>query len=64
MIKIQVPATTANIGCGFDTLGMALTLYSTFTFEKNDGFKITGCPEKYQNEDNLVITSYKKVFNK
>ena len=64
MIKIQVPATTANIGCGFDTLGMALTLYSTFTFEKNDDYKITGCPEKYQNEDNLVITSYKKVFNK
>ena len=64
MIKIQVPATTANIGCGFDTLGMALTLYSTFTFEKNNEFKITGCPEKYQNENNLVITSYKKVFEK
>ena len=64
MIKIKVPATTANIGCGFDTLGCALTLYSTFTFEKNDIFKITGCDEKYQNEDNLVITSYKKVFEK
>lgn len=64
MIKIQVPATTANIGCGFDTLGMALTLYSTFTFDKNDCFKITGCDTKYQNEDNLVITSYKKVFEK
>ena len=62
MIKIKVPATTANIGCGFDTLGCALTLYSTFTFDRNNSFKITGCPEKYQNEDNLVITSYKKVF--
>lgn len=63
MIKIKVPATTANIGCGFDTLGCALTLYSTFTFDKNESFKITGCPEKYQNVENLVITSYKKVFN-
>lgn len=62
MIKIKVPATTANIGCGFDTLGCALTLYSTFTFDRNDSFKITGCPEKFQNEDNLVVTSYKKVF--
>ena len=64
MIKITVPATTANIGCGFDSLGMALSLYSTFTFDQNDKFVITGCPEKYQNEDNLVITSYKKVFHK
>lgn len=62
MIKITVPATTANMGCGFDTLGCALSLYSHFTLEKSDYFKITGCPEKYQNEDNLVITSYKKVF--
>ena len=64
MIKIRVPATTANIGCGFDTLGMALTLYSTFTFNINSEFKVTGCPIKYQNENNLVITSYKKVFEK
>ena len=39
MIEIKVPATTANIGCGFDTLGCALTLYSTFTFDKNESFK-------------------------
>ena len=62
MIKITVPATTANIGCGFDSLGCALTLYSTFTFEKSEKFKISGCPVKYQNIDNLVLVSYKKVF--
>lgn len=62
MIQIKVPATTANMGCGFDTLGCALTLYSTFTFKKSTQFKVTGCPKKYQNEQNLVITSYKKVF--
>lgn len=62
MIKISVPATTANIGCGFDTLGCALTLYSHFTFEESQNFQITGCPFIYQNEENLVITSYKKVF--
>ena len=27
MIKIRVPATTANLGPGFDTLGLALNLF-------------------------------------
>lgn len=64
MIKIQVPATSANVGCGFDCLGMAVSLYATFTFEKSEMFKVTGCPTKYQNEDNLVLQAYKKVFEK
>ncbi|MFN7317832.1 MAG: homoserine kinase, partial [Microcystis sp.] len=29
---VTVPATTANIGPGFDCLGAALTLYNQFTF--------------------------------
>ncbi|MGN1342962.1 MAG: homoserine kinase [Traorella sp.] len=62
MFKIKVPATSANIGCGFDTLGMALNLYSTFSFEISDHFIVQGCPKEYQNENNLVIQSYKKVF--
>lgn len=28
MIKVKVPATTANMGPGFDSIGMALTLYN------------------------------------
>ena len=32
MIKITVPATSANLGIGYDTLGMAVSLYSHFTF--------------------------------
>ncbi len=32
-IAVKVPATTANIGPGFDCLGAALTLYNTFRFE-------------------------------
>ena len=27
MIKITVPATSANLGIGYDTLGMAVSLY-------------------------------------
>ncbi|HSV31271.1 MAG TPA: homoserine kinase [Atribacteraceae bacterium] len=29
MFEIRVPATTANLGCGFDVAGLALTLYFT-----------------------------------
>ncbi|MDR1917270.1 MAG: homoserine kinase [Synergistaceae bacterium] len=31
VIKVRVPATSANLGAGFDALGMALSLYNVFT---------------------------------
>ena len=58
MIKITVPATSANLGIGYDTLGMAVSLYSHFTFERADKLTITGCPEEFQNENNLVYVSF------
>ena len=58
MIKITVPATSANLGIGYDTLGMAVSLYSHFTFERADSLEITGCPEEFQNESNLVYVSF------
>ena len=33
-VSVKVPATTANIGPGFDSLGMALPLYNTITIEE------------------------------
>ena len=35
-ITVQVPATSANCGPGFDCLGLALQLYNVFTFELNE----------------------------
>ena len=32
-ITVRVPATTANLGPGFDTLGLALTLWNETAFE-------------------------------
>ena len=58
MIKITVPATSANLGIGYDTLGMAVSLYSHFTFDRADTLQITGCPEEFQNENNLVYVSF------
>lgn len=41
MIKIRVPATSANMGPGFDSLGIALNLYNTYSFSygEEDGEK-------------------------
>lgn len=36
MIKLRVPATSANLGPGFDCLGLALDLWNEVTFEADD----------------------------
>ncbi len=64
MIKVRVPATSANLGPGFDALGIAFDLYNTYTFEKiESGVEITGCDEEYRNEDNLVFVAFKKALD-
>lgn len=62
MVKVKVPATSANVGVGFDCLGIALNLYTYFTFERSDSFQITGCEERFATEDNLVYTSFQKAL--
>lgn len=58
MIKIRIPATSANLGPGFDCMGVALDLYNRFSItEVPSGLSITGCPKHYQGEDNLVYSS-------
>ena len=34
--KISVPATSANVGPGFDVMGVAFDMFNRFTFETND----------------------------
>lgn len=63
MITVKVPATSANLGPGFDTLGLALGLYNEIDFEEiGSGLVITGCPEKYANEQNLAYLAYVKTL--
>lgn len=62
-VTIRVPATTANLGPGFDAFGCALSLYTDVTFEETDcGLEITGCDEAYAGPDNLAYTSYCAVL--
>ena len=58
-VTIRVPATTANLGPGFDAFGCALSLYTDVTFEETEwGLEITGCDEAYTGPDNLAYVSY------
>ncbi|MBQ6367892.1 MAG: homoserine kinase [Erysipelotrichaceae bacterium] len=61
MIRIRVPATSANLGIGYDCLGAALDWWSSFEFCENDHLQIEGCPEEYRGEDNLVVRSFAHV---
>lgn len=60
-VTVRVPATSANLGPGFDVAGIALSLYNTYTFELlEQGLKITGCPKQFCNKNNLTYKAFQK----
>ena len=59
-VRVKVPATSANLGPGFDVSGLALTIYNEFVFELIEkGIEITGCPEQFCNEDNMTYQAFR-----
>lgn len=61
---IKVPATTANLGAGFDTLGLALNLYNEFEIEESDEVKIETVPKNKDLENpekNLFVQVLKST---
>ena len=66
MIRVRVPATSANLGPGFDSLGIALSIYNEYEFElKEDiGVSFEGVEREFQNEDNIIFKAINKTFNK
>lgn len=69
MIRVQVPATTANLGPGFDCLGMALELYNIVEIiQITHGLTIEvsgeGAADIPRNADNLVYRAALRVFQK
>ena len=61
MVKVRVPATSANLGVGYDCLGLALDDFATVTFEViAEGLEIAGCEEAYCNEENLFYQAFVK----
>ncbi|MFB9279203.1 homoserine kinase [Cohnella cellulosilytica] len=67
-VVVQVPASTANLGPGFDSLGMALSLFSWVSMAPSEQTRITlvgdhleGVPE---NKTNLIYEVAQAVFRK
>jgi homoserine kinase len=69
-VMVKVPATSANLGPGFDTLGMALSFYDELVVEAVAGSGASvevhgeGAGEVATDESNLVVKSIAYTFEK
>lgn len=66
-VEVNVPATTANLGPGFDCLGMALDVWNTFRFEESNAPSMTIAGEGvagrlHADRSNLVYRSAERYF--
>ena len=68
MLIIKVPASTANLGPGFDSIGMALDLYLTLEVEKADNWKVIPLSKEMEvfpnDESNFIIQVAMKTAQK
>ncbi len=65
--KVKVPASTSNLGAGFDALGVALELYNIFEVETSSDYEIevTGESSEHISKDpssNLFMKVYRKTI--
>ena len=70
-VRVRVPATSANLGPGFDVLGVALKLYNEveveFSNKEKLGFiEIFGTGKEFlpKDEKNFIWKAMKAVFEK
>ncbi|MGF3055747.1 homoserine kinase [Microbacterium sp. YY-01] len=67
-VAVHVPATSANLGPGFDTLGLALSLYDELTVTEIEPGRCdiavqgSGADEISRGPDNLVVQSARRAF--
>jgi homoserine kinase len=65
--RLRVPASSANLGPGFDALGLALNLHLVCTFEPSDALWIRAsgidCQEIPENATNLIWQTALQVAN-
>ena len=65
MKVVRTFATSANLGPGFDTLGICFNIYNEYSFEQSGDFLLEGFEDEFIDpNNNLIIQSYLKVFKK
>ena len=63
--QINVPATSANLACGFDVVGISFNIFNSFKFILSEEYKCIGFKKEYIDpNDNLIVQSYKHVFKR
>lgn len=65
-VRVKVPATSANLGSGFDIFGLALQLYNTYTLtltcEAGWSVSLPSDIDLPRDENNLVLRAAREVF--
>lgn len=64
IVDVSVPASSANLGPGFDVCGVALNLHNVFRFEVANDDSLSGFVGKEETENNLVLKAYHYYFEK
>lgn len=65
MMRIDVPATSANLGSGFDSLGIALTLCNRVWMEEWDSVDIASLDDTVvpTDKNNLIYWAAQRLFD-
>ena len=65
-VTVEVPATTSNLGPGFDCMGLALDVRNRLTVEKSDRFslEVSGEGASGDGDHNLTVGACHKVFKR
>ena len=64
-VRVRVPATIANLGAGFDNVGMAVDLWNTLTVRRGDfaiAIRGAGADALPKDTTNLLVTGVRTAF--
>mmetsp|Transcript_10177 Transcript_10177/g.14395 ORF Transcript_10177/g.14395 Transcript_10177/m.14395 type:complete len:435 (-) Transcript_10177:40-1344(-) len=65
-VTVQVPATSANMGPGYDCIGMAVDLWTDVTVSRSDKFEFTvegdGAEDMPKDETNYIVVGVKAAY--
>jgi homoserine kinase len=65
-VVVRAPATSANLGAGFDCLGLALELRDRVVFSASDETSVTvtgeGAGEVNRGPDHLILATFRRAF--
>lgn len=62
-VSVRVPATSANLGPGFDVVGLAVNLFNTFSFDGGEsGDSVSGGPPELRTLDHLALKTCRNML--